>query len=159
MKQHKYKSKIAWAGNGSDGTVDYSSYTRNHVITIQGKSHEILGSSDPAFSGDQSRFNPEDLLLSSISACHMLWYLHLCTINEIKVVEYIDEATGVMEMTKDGSGKFVSVTLHPKIIILNDDLIDKSYELHEQANKMCFIANSCNFEILHQPTITIKSDE
>ncbi|MGD1945558.1 MAG: OsmC family protein [Croceivirga sp.] len=151
MKQHHYKTFLEWTGNLNNGTKDYKSYSRNHRVTIDGKQHSILGSSDPSFRGDASRYNPEELFLASISNCHMLWFLHLCSINDIVVLEYLDHAMGVMEEDKTGSGHFTEVTLHPRVKIENADMIDKANSLHEKANQFCFIANSCNFKIKHQP--------
>lgn len=154
MKKHNYEIKIEWTGNEGQGTRDYRSYNRNHTIIANGKYDAIKGSSDPSFLGDKTKYNPEDLFLSSLSACHMLWYLHLCSVNGIIVTEYVDNATGVMEETVNGSGKFTEVTLNPIVKITNKDLIEKANKLHAEANKMCFIANSCNFKIKHKPITT-----
>ncbi len=151
MKNHNYKIKVEWTGNEGSGTLNYKSYNRNHKISSEGKYDKINGSSDPSFLGDKSKYNPEDLFISSVSACHMLWYLHLCSVNKIVVTEYIDNATGIMKETENGSGKFTEVTLNPTVKITNIELIKKANELHSEANKMCFIANSCNFEIKHKP--------
>ncbi|CAM1343511.1 OsmC family protein [Tenacibaculum amylolyticum] len=155
MKKHNYAIKVEWTGNEGKGTLNYKSYNRNHNIITKGKYDAILGSSDPSFLGDKTRYNPEDLFLSSLSSCHMLWYLHLCSVHKIVVTEYIDNATGVMEETENGSGKFTEVTLHPTVKIMDQDMIDKAIALHEEANKMCFIANSCNFTIHHKPNVII----
>lgn len=153
MIKHDYKIKVEWTGNLGEGTVNYKSYNRNHEISAVGKYAVINGSSDPAFLGDKTRYNPEDLFLSSLSTCHMLWYLHLCAEHKIVVISYTDNATGVMEELDNGSGKFIEVTLNPKVKITDHKLIDKAVQLHEKANEMCFIANSCNFKIKHQPEI------
>lgn len=156
MKQHHYKIALEWTGNEGDGTKNYRSYNRNHKVNVAGKQQEILGSSDPSFLGDPSRYNPEELFLSSIASCHMLWYLHLCSAHKITVTEYLDQATGIMEETESGSGRFTSVTLYPQVKIKEVDMIEKANELHEAANQMCFIANSCNFKIQHQPITKVK---
>lgn len=154
MKDHLYHTKVEWTGNEGKGTLDPKSYNRNHIISCLGKYDRIKGSSDAAFSGDGKRYNPEDLLVSSISACHMLWYLHLCAIHKIVVTAYTDNAVGLMEETVNGSGSFKEVTLYPTISITDPGMIEKATQLHTEANKMCFIANSCNFKIYHKPTIT-----
>ncbi len=153
MKKHKYQVTVQWTGSQGEGTKSYRTYSRDHTIHSEGKYDQILGSSDPSFLGDKSRYNPEDLFLSSLSTCHMLWYLHLCTTHNITVTDYRDQATGIMEESAQGSGKFVSVTLHPKVVITSAAHIDTAESLHAEASKMCFIANSCNFEIGHQPEI------
>lgn len=154
MTNHTYKIYVEWTGNLGKGTSDYKSYNRNHTIITDGKYSEILASSDPAFLGDSKRYNPEDLFLSSLSACHMLWYLHLCAVNKIIVISYKDTATGTMQEFKNGSGKFTEVTLHPNIVIKQEEHLKKAMQLHTEAHQMCFIANSCNFPTYHQPTIT-----
>ena len=147
---HTYKSKITWTGNTGTGTADYKTYERSHVIAIENKV-DILATSDPAFRGDQSKHNPEDLFVSSLSSCHMLWYLHLCATAGINVVSYEDNAVGVMEEANNGSGKFTEVILYPSVTISDKSMIEKANALHREANKMCFIANSCNFEVRHEP--------
>lgn len=156
MKDHHYTIKVLWTGNKGQGTQSYTSYSRDHEISAIGKYNTVLGSSDPAFKGDVSRYNPEDLFLSSLTACHMLWYLHLCSENGITVVNYIDEATAIMKEDEAG-GKFNSVTLNPIVTITDETLIDLAEKLHKAANKMCFIANSCNFKVNHNPTIVIEN--
>jgi len=132
MKQHQYKATIEWTGNKGSGTFDYRSYSRSHSIILEGK-REILGSSDSSFRGERDKHNPEDLFLSSISSCHMLWYLHLCADAGIIVMKYVDYADGTMNLNSDGSGQFSKVLL-----------------------KMCFIANSCNFPIEVEAKITVS---
>ena len=149
-KQHFYNLTVRWTGNKRQGTKDYRSYERSHTVLIENKS-EILCSSDPAFRGDKSKHNPEELFLASISGCHMLWYLHLCSEAGIIVLDYTDHATGIMQETEDGSGHFKEVTLNPIVIVSESSMIEKANELHYRANKLCFIANSCNFPIYHQP--------
>lgn len=153
MAKHNYKVKIEWTGNKGVGTKSYRAYDRNHVIKGVGKKEAIQGSSDPSFLGDRSRYNPEELLVSSLSSCHMLWYLHLCAVNNIVVTSYEDNATGVMEEDTNGGGRFTEVTLYPKVVIIDEAQLEKANELHAEANKLCFIANSCNFSIKHQPII------
>jgi organic hydroperoxide reductase OsmC/OhrA len=151
MKQHHYSLTIKWTGNKGEGTDGYKSYERSHEILVNGK--EIInGSSDPAFLGDKTKYNPEELLIASISSCHMLWYLHLCSDAAIVVTNYIDNAKGMMEETDNGGGKFTSVTLCPTITLKNIDQKEEAATLHEKANDLCFIANSLNFKIQHQVT-------
>jgi organic hydroperoxide reductase OsmC/OhrA len=153
-QQHTYQATIRWTGNTGSGTEHYIHYERSHVISIQGKP-DILGSSDPAFRGDSTQHNPEDLLLSSLSACHMLWYLHLCADAGIVVTAYTDEASGTMVMNKNGSGQFTEVVLHPRVTIQNARHTEEAIALHDKAHQMCFIANSVNFEVRHHPVIDI----
>jgi len=145
---HNYKLTLKWTGNKGTGTSSYRSYDRNHDILIDNKI-TIKGSADPTFHGDKTVHNPEDLLLASLSACHMMSYLHVCVKNGIIVTDYTDNATGIMKVNDDGSGQFIEVTLNPIVTISDDSLLAKANELHKEANKLCFIANSVNFPVKH----------
>jgi len=156
VKQHTYKIDLEWTGNEGPGTKSYSSYRRDHVIVSSGKP-PIPGSSDPSFRGDKTRYNPEELLVASLSSCHMLWYLHLCAVNKITVLEYHDSAQGTMRENPDGSGEFVSVTLRPRARIAEDSQEDHAKELHHEAHSLCFISRSVNFPVEVSPTVTRQS--
>ncbi|MBA2612629.1 MAG: OsmC family protein [Bacteroidetes bacterium] len=149
-KEHHYKTTVKWTGNLGQGTVDARYYSRDHTISIKNKT-DILASSDTPFRGDGTKHNPEDLLLSALSECHMLWYLHICADNGITITDYVDNAEGIMEENEGGGGQFKEVTLYPLVTITNADQIEKANALHSMANKKCFIANSVNFPVKHQP--------
>jgi organic hydroperoxide reductase OsmC/OhrA len=153
---HHYNLTTKWTGNLGPGTDHYRTYERSHTIIVDGKP-EIFASSDPAFRGDTTKHNPEDLLIAALSGCHMLSYLHVCVQNGIVVTAYEDHATGTMVVDPDGSGRFTEVTLHPIVTITDKAMIDKANELHRRANQLCFIANSCNFPINHSP-VCISSE-
>ncbi len=148
--QHNYSLTVKWTGNSGTGTSNYAAFERSHTI-ISDRKTDILGSSDPAFRGDKTKHNPEELLLASISSCHMLWYLHLCVVAGIIVTHYIDNATGIMIETANGGGKFTEVTLNPMVTVTDISMIEKANELHKNANELCFIANSLNFPVYHKP--------
>ena len=154
-KQHHYNATIVWTGNSGTGTDNYKSYERSHKIIIENKS-DILCSSDPAFRGDKTKHNPEELLLSVVSSCHMLWYLHLCSEAGVVVLDYTDSATGIMDEGSNGNGRFTKVTLNPVVTVTENTMVDKANELHKKANELCFIANSVNFPVTHHPTAKIK---
>jgi organic hydroperoxide reductase OsmC/OhrA len=151
-KEHLYKLTTTWTGNTGDGTSNYRSYERSITISTANKV-DILATSDTAFNSDKTKHNPEELLLASISSCHLLWYLHLCSETGVTVVNYSDEAIGKMKEIAGGGGHFTEVILHPDVIVSDDSMIEKAKDLHHQANKLCYIANSCNFPILHKPSI------
>ena len=94
---------MRWTGNTGQGTRDYRGYERAHEYSVEGKP-VIPGSSDPNFRGDRTRYNPEELLVMSLSSCHMLWYLHLCADSKIVVVEYVDDAIGTMVEMRSAAG-------------------------------------------------------
>ena len=154
-KQHHYQATVKWTGNKGQGTSNYRAYERSHTIAIGGK-QDIAGSSDSAFRGDKTMHNPEELLLASLSACHLLWYLHLCSEAGVIVTDYTDNATGTMTETANGGGHFTEVTLHPAVTVKAQSMIDQAYELHKKANELCFIANSVNFPVHHNPAIIVE---
>ncbi|MVN21868.1 OsmC family protein [Mucilaginibacter arboris] len=153
-KEHNYSLTIVWTGNKGKGTNSYRSFERSHTITSENKV-PILASSDPAFLGDQTKHNPEELFLASISSCHMLWYLHLCAEAGIIVLNYTDEATGTMTETNCG-GHFSEVTLNPTVTVAASSMIEKANELHKKANELCFIANSLSFPVRHKPICVVN---
>ncbi|TQM51627.1 organic hydroperoxide reductase OsmC/OhrA [Arcticibacter tournemirensis] len=150
MKEHSYKVKVNWTGNPGEGTSAYNSYKRTHTIEVENKA-VIQGSSMPQYRGDADLHNPEDLLLASVSSCHMLWYLHLCATAGVIVVDYEDNAEGIMVEEPDGSGRFTSIILKPVVTVAQPSMVEKALELHKDANRLCFIANSLNFKIGHLP--------
>ena len=158
MKEHHYTTELEWTGNQGSGTSDYQAYRRDHLVSAADKDSVILGSSDASFRGDKTRYNPEELLLASLSSCHMLWYLHLCAVNQVVVVEYTDQARGKMEEDQDGRGRFKEVTLYPKVTVEGESMVEQAKALHKQAHRLCFIANSCNFPVHHQPSIEAKAE-
>ncbi len=153
-KEHHYKTNITWTGNKGSGTKDYTTYERSYDVKVDQKI-TILGSSDAPFRGDISKHNPEDFFLSSLSSCHMLWFLHLCADKGIVVVSYEDNAHGTMIENQEGGGRFTSVMLNPKVVINDSNQIKQANELHAEANRKCFIANSCNFTVHHHPICSV----
>lgn len=153
-KTHEYAIDLTWTGNRGSGTSSYTNYDRDHVIAA-GKGHQINGSADPAFRGDPARWNPEEMLLASVAACHKLWYLHLCSDAGVNVLAYRDAATGQMVENADGSGQFSNVHLHPHVTISADSDAAVANSLHGKVGAMCFIARSVNFKIHHTATIEV----
>lgn len=151
-KEHIYNVTVRWTGNNGTGTSDYRSYKRSHIISARNKP-DIPGSSDPVFRGDDTKYNPEELLLASLSGCHMLWFLHFCADSGVVVVDYIDNPIGIMIETANGGGKFKEVTLQPVVTVSGNVSSDSIEELHHKAHTHCFIANSVNFPVKHRATI------
>lgn len=145
-KQHSYTSAIIWTGDRGQGTTDYRGYDRTWEVRTPGKP-VIRCSNDPLLGGDPSRPNPEDMLLSSLSACHMLWYLHLACNAAIVVTGYEDEPVGVGETSPNGAGRFVLATLHPKIRVRRGADLAIADAIHRQIHQYCFIARSVNFPV------------
>lgn len=147
--KHLFKAELKWTSNQNLEDATKRFYSRSHQIKIEGK--PVLNvSAAKAFKGDPELYNPEDLLLSSLVSCHMMSYLYVCAQNGIEVLEYSDDAQAILEVSPDGSGRFVEVRLFPKVKIANSDQVELALELHKKANQLCFIANSCNFPVLHE---------
>ncbi|GGD28295.1 OsmC family protein [Aureimonas glaciei] len=155
-RTHRYATTVRWTGNRGTGTSAYGAYDRAHEISAAGKP-TIAGSSDPAFRGDRARWSPEDLLLASLSACHQLWYLHLCSRDGVVVTAYEDAAEGEMAEGGDGGGRFVSVTLRPRVTLAAGADAGRAGVLHEEAHALCFIANSVNFPVGHAAEIVVEA--
>jgi organic hydroperoxide reductase OsmC/OhrA len=155
MSQHTYELRVAWTGNRGEGTANIRGYDRDHTITAEGPP-PLAGSADPGFLGDPTRWSPELLFVAAISQCHMLWYLGLCARAGVVVHEYVDEPQGTMVTAPDFSGRFTEVVLRPRIVVASADMVDKAYALHEQAHKMCFVAQSVSCAVRHEPDVTVR---
>lgn len=148
--EHHYAINTVWTGNRGTGTSGYRDYGRDHLVRAEGVP-DLLGSADPTFRGDKDRWNPELLLLTALSQCHMLSYLHIAVENKVTVTGYQDAAIGTMVLNHDGSGQFVSVTLRPLVQLADESQTELARSLHHRASQLCFIARSVNFPVLHEP--------
>ncbi len=155
-RTHTYRSTIRWTGDRGSGTSGYREYDRLYDVLVDGK-QPIAGSSDPLFRGDPTRHNPEDLLVASVSACHMLWYLHLCADAGVIVVDYVDDCDGSLAENADGSGRFTAITLRPRVTIAAGSDPDRAVAIHTDANRMCPLAASMAFPVRHEPTVFVAS--
>jgi len=152
-REHHYRLTTTWTGNLGTGTSDYRAYSRDHEIAIAGKSAPLTGSADAAFRGDPARYTPEELLVASLSTCHMVWFLHLCADAGIVVTQYEDGASGAMSENEDGSGEFTSVILRPRAVITDPARLADAVALHTRAHQLCFIARSVNFPVELEPVV------
>ncbi len=152
--EHRYQVTATWQGNRGTGTSGYRDYTRDVALQIAGKP-EIAASSDKPFRGDPSRWNPEDLLVAALSQCHLLSYLHACVQAGVVVTGYRDDASGLMREDGAGGGAFVEVVLRPHVRIADASMADAALAAHAQAAAWCFIANSVNFPVRHEPVIEV----
>jgi organic hydroperoxide reductase OsmC/OhrA len=150
VAEHKYEVEVVWTGDLGTGTSGYRAYSRDHDVLAAGRPG-IAGSSDPVFRGDPARWNPEQLLVASLSQCHLLWYLHLCADAGVVVTGYHDRPLGTMN-----DDRFVSVLLRPQVTITDPSMIIRGYQLHDDAHGKCFIANSVNFPVTHKPTVVAR---
>ncbi len=157
VNSHHFAISMRWTGNLGTGTSGYRAYARNHKISASEKLHAIEGSSDRAFRGDATRYNPEELLIAALSSCHMLAYLHLCADAGVVVTAYEDAASGTMALNRDGSGQFTDVLLSPIVTLADPLQSDVANELHHKAHEVCFIARSVNFTVRCEPSVRVAS--
>ncbi|WES65938.1 OsmC family protein [Microbacter sp. GSS18] len=152
--EHRYRVRTEWTGDRGTGTSGYRDYDRATRISVDGKP-ELLASADKPFRGDPSRWNPEDMLLAALSQCHLLSYLHACVQAGVVVVAYEDDASGLMTEDGRGAGRFQEVVLRPRVTIADESMRTAALAAHETANGWCFIANSVNFPVTHEPRIDV----
>ncbi|MBP3035994.1 OsmC family protein [Arthrobacter sp. zg-ZUI100] len=155
LSEHRYAINLEWTGNRGSGTASYRGYGRDHIVRADGLP-DLAGTADPTFHGDRDRWNPEQLLLTALAQCHMLSYLHVAVKNGITVLAYGDAAEGTMRLNRDGSGEFTGALLRPRVTIAAGNSAAVAEELHTEANRLCFIARSVNFPVLHKPEITVE---
>lgn len=156
MREHAYETAVVWTGNQGQGTLSPRAYARDHEVRVEGKP-TVLASSDPAFSGDPARHNPEEMLVAALSSCHMLWFLNLCALAGVVVVGYEDRARGIMVEDCDGGGGFREVVLRPLVTVAETGMCETAQGQHERANQLCFIARSVNFPVRHEPRVQAQA--
>ena len=147
MGMHDYRSKVVWTGNRGEGTQSYTGYDRTWTIETPGKP-VVACSNDPLLGGDPARHNPEDLLLASVSACHMLWYLHFASDAGIAVQGYIDNPIGEAEVAPSGKGRFLRAVLRPVITVPEGTDLARADAIHGRIHEVCFIARSVAFPVV-----------
>lgn len=152
---HHFATHLVWTGAALGAPFRYEDYSREHVIEVEGKP-SLRASAAPAFRGDPTLHNPEDLLVAALSSCHCLSYLALCARSRITVLGYEDRATGTMARV-DGVTRFTEVVLHPRVIVAAGADLDRARALHERAHAICFIASSVNFPVRNEPQIQVRA--
>jgi organic hydroperoxide reductase OsmC/OhrA len=152
VRRHAYEVDVEWTGNRGEGTTGYRAYGRDNLVRAAGKP-DLAGSADRTFHGDRDRWNPEELLVAALSQCHMLSFLHVCVNHGVVVTGYRDAATGEMTETGDGGGRFTRVDLHPVVELADESQRALADSLHEEAHRLCFIANSVRFPVRHHPVV------
>jgi organic hydroperoxide reductase OsmC/OhrA len=152
-----YAAETLWERKDAD-FLD-NRYSRRHLLRFDG-GLEVPGSSSPSVvplpMSDASALDPEEAFVSSLSSCHMLWFLTMAVKRKFRVDRYFDAATGVMEKNSEGRVAMTVVTLHPEVTFSGErqpsrEELDK---LHHDAHEACFIANSVKTEVRCEPVYT-----
>jgi len=151
---HTFTAQLDWNKKTDFQLQENRKVSKNHLITIDLKP-DLAISAAKAFKGDETLHNPEDLLLSSLVSCHMMSFLYCCAKHHVEVIHYTDRAEAYLEVDADGSGRFIKAILSPTVTIKDESQLQLAYQLHKEAKKLCFIANSCQFEIIHYPMILV----
>lgn len=151
ISRHSFSVSVEWQGNRGDGTREPRGFGREHLVSAPGK-QPIEASSAKAFRGDATRWNPEEELIGALSQCHMLSYLHVASRAGVVVEAYRDAATGELEVDPDGAGRLVDVLLRP-VVTISAGEVALAVELHAEARRLCFIANSVAFPVRHDATV------
>jgi organic hydroperoxide reductase OsmC/OhrA len=154
-KQHRYTVTVEWTGNRGEGTASYRSYDRDHEVSAE-HTPSISGSSDPAFRGNPSRWNPEQLLVASAAQCHLLSYLHHAATNDVVVTDYVDHPTAVLTEDDAGGGRFTEIVLHPLVTVADAAMVETAQRLHHDANRTCFVASTLNLPVTHDAHIRVR---
>jgi organic hydroperoxide reductase OsmC/OhrA len=157
MRTHRYQITNRWTGNLGAGMSNYRAYSRSHELATPAKAAPIPGTSDPLFRGDPARYNPEELLLGALSACHMLWALHWCADAGIVVTEYVDDARGEMVERGDGAGEFTRAVLQPRMSITDASRVEDALAIHARVHEVCAIARSVNFPVECKPVVAVTA--
>ncbi len=150
----EYSAEVLWLR----GEQDFLSnrYSRKHLLRFDG-GIEIAGSSSPHVvpipMSDASAVDPEEAFISSLSSCHMLWFLSIAAKHKFCVDRYSDIATGIMEKNTAGKMFISKVTLKPEVQFsgARTPSHEEINRMHHEAHTECFIANSVRTEIRCEP--------
>jgi organic hydroperoxide reductase OsmC/OhrA len=144
MSEHR----IALEWNKGDAAFTYETYSRNHSLTFKDGQETLTASASPAYRGDGSKADPEDMLVAALSSCHMLSFLAIAAKKRLIVSSYQDDAVGFLE--KDGPKLWISrVILRPKVEMNAEH--ETLMQIHHMAHDACFIANSVRTEVTVEP--------
>lgn len=151
--KHTYDLNLQWTGNTGSGTMKLNAYKPAHSISHDHKA-TILCSTPAVFGGEQEKYSPEELLIASLSNCHMVIYLYLCALNKVNVIAYSDKPVITTEISDEGKVAITQAALNPQVVVSDTSMLDKANELHHEAHLLCPIANACKFPVHHSPTST-----
>ncbi|TFD76972.1 OsmC family protein [Cryobacterium fucosi] len=148
MTTHSYASTLHWAGR----TQDYDSYSRRHDITM-GETR-VVASADSAFRGDGKLPNPEQLVVAAASSCQLLSFLAVAALAGVEVLEYHDNAEGVMPDDQRPL-RLTRIVLRPRIVV-QGATAERVERLLHKAHEQCYIANSLTTEVTLEPAIEVR---
>jgi organic hydroperoxide reductase OsmC/OhrA len=145
MAEHKIQ--LNW--QKGDVPFTYDAYPRNHRIVFKNGEAQTF-SAAPAYRGDASKGDPEDMLVAALSSCHMLSFLAIAAKKKFVMTSYEDDAVGYLE-NEGGKLWMTRVILHPKIVFENAPDAATLEQMHHLAHEACFIANSVKTDVRVDP--------
>jgi len=148
MDAHRYETRLQWSGSTGLG---WDHYDREHGAVAPPAEQEVRLTTGES-QGDPAVLNPEQLVVMAASSCQMLFFLHLASKARIDVVEYVDEASGVMPLD-DEPVRLTEITLRPRIVIAGDASEERVQKLVHKAHEHCYIANSLKSEVRLEPQV------
>ncbi|WP_066220794.1 OsmC family protein [Formosa haliotis] len=149
----QFKIYNQWNSESAQDEKKAGGSLKTHQVFLEDGKHMEVSAAKP-FKGDASKYNPEELLMAALSSCHFMSYKYVCDKAGILIKGYKDEVEGVLVLNADGSGAFTKITLKPTVILHDISQRDLAITLHDEASKLCFIANSCAFPIVYKPAIS-----
>lgn len=145
-----YTAEVLWLRGEQDFLGNR--YSRRHVLRFDG-GIEVPGSSSPHVVplplSDAAAIDPEEAFVSSLSSCHMLWFLSIAAKRQFCVDRYFDAAVGIMEKNADGKLAMSVVTLKPEVHFSGERMPSREQidQMHDEAHAECFIANSVKTDV------------
>lgn len=138
METTIHRAGVSWTGGEGDDV-------QAHDVLLGAQS--LASSSAVELGGDETKSNPETLLIGALSSCHMLWFLALARKRGFEVASYEDDADGILE-----GKRFTAATLRPRVRWAGEPPDPDAIEaLHQRSHELCFIANSVDFPVSVEP--------
>jgi organic hydroperoxide reductase OsmC/OhrA len=148
-----YRARCAWSGSTG---VGYERYDRAHTASAPPAAQEVTLTSGEEGRGSPDDLNPEQLVVMAASSCQLLWFLHIAARARIDVLEYVDEAEGVMP-PDDKPLRITEITLRPRVVLRPGPGEDRLHHLTELAHHQCYIANSLKSEVRVEPRFEFRA--
>ncbi|MDI5892805.1 OsmC family protein [Halomonas rhizosphaerae] len=141
-----HQSAIRWQRNPHE--IDADTYSRNHLVTFD-SGQQVNVSASVEFKGDSSCADPEQMLVSAVSSCHMLFFLAIADFQGYRVESYDDDPVGHLESNDRKGMEITRIELSPRITFGGDKVPDQKAisRIHANAHKNCFIRNSITAEV------------
>ena len=149
-EEHVFETRIEYPADPHQKLPPEADFSRDNRLKAEGHP-DVPGALPPSLGGHSGGYSPEDLMILSLSECHLLTYLALAQRRNIGIRRYEDRATGRLGKNANGQTQMVEVVLHPRVTVAKGTDVAAAQALHDRAHHHCFIANSVNFAVRHEP--------